>query len=59
MAAIEFTNYGLIWWDQVQKERRRIGDEPVETWLEMKALMRKDVPSHYHRELHNKLQRLT
>ena len=60
VAALEFSDYALIWWDQVQKERERNRDYPVDTWEEMKALMRRRfVPSWYHRELHNKLQRLT
>ncbi|XP_074560130.1 uncharacterized protein LOC141816203 [Curcuma longa] len=59
VAALEFTDYALIWWDQMQKERRRYGEHPINTWDEMKTLMRRRfVPSHYHRELHNKLQRL-
>src|SRR5215470_880857 len=32
----------------------------IETWEELKRVLRRRyVPSHYHRELHNKLQRLT
>lgn len=39
--------------------RRRAGEDPIETWAEMKAVMRKRyVPSHYYRELHQKLQRM-
>ena len=39
--------------------RRRDGERPVETWEEMKAVMRKRfVPRHYYRDLHNKLQYL-
>ena len=60
VAALEFSNYALIWWNQVQKERERNREYPVDTWEEMKSLMRRRfVPSWYHRELHNKLQRLT
>ncbi|XP_056864141.1 uncharacterized protein LOC130511252 [Raphanus sativus] len=33
---------------------------PVDTWKEMKSLMRKRfVPNHYHRDLHQRLRRLT
>ena len=40
--------------------KRRNGEFPIETWAEMKALMRKRfVPSHYHRDLHQKLRKLT
>lgn len=60
VAAMEFTDYALIWWDQLQKERVRCEEPMVDTWVEMKRLMRKRfVPSYYHRDLHNKLQRLT
>ena len=60
MAAHEFSDYALIWWDQVEKERERNRDYPIDTREEMKSLMRRRfVPSCYHRELHNKLQRIT
>lgn len=60
LAAIEFTDYAIIWWDQLLKERRRNRERTVETWEEMKAIMRRRfIPSYYHRELYNKLQRLT
>jgi len=60
VAAMEFTDYALIWWNQLQKERARYGDPLVNTWEEMKRLMRRRfVPSHFHRDLYNKLQRLT
>jgi len=59
VAAMEFTDYALIWWNQLQKERARYGDPLVNTWEEMKRVMRRRfVPSHFHRDLHNKLQRL-
>ena len=39
--------------------RKRNHDRPIETWEEMKAIMRKRfVPTHYYRELYNKLQNL-
>jgi len=56
---MEFTDYTLIWGNQLQKERERYGDPLVNTWEEMKRLMRRRfVPFHFHRDLHNKLQRL-
>ena len=40
--------------------RRRNHERPIETWEEMKAIMRRRfVPSHYYRELYQKLQSLT
>ena len=60
LAALEFTDYALVWWDQMQKERVRYGERPIQTWEEMKTIMRRRyIPSYYHRDLHNKLQRLT
>ncbi|XP_033138902.1 uncharacterized protein LOC117131538, partial [Brassica rapa] len=60
IAATEFHDYALSWWDQLVTTRRLNQEYPVETWHEMKALMRKRfVPNHYHRDLHQKLRRLT
>jgi hypothetical protein len=40
--------------------RRRNHERPIETWGELKAFMRQRfVPSHYYRELYQKLQNLT
>ena len=60
LAAIEFTDYALIWWDQLTSSRRCNGEHPISTWNEMKAVMRRRfIPTHYHRELFNRLQNLT
>ena len=60
MAATEFYDYALSWWDQLVTNRRRNGEYPIDTWNEMKAVMRKRfVPSHYHRDLHQRLRKLT
>ncbi len=60
VAALEFTDYALVWWDQNIKDKRRNEEPQVATWEEMKRLMRRRfVPSYFYRELHNKLQRLT
>ena len=59
LAAIEFSDYAIVWWDQLVMNRRRNRERPVETWEEMKIVMRKRfVPSYYYRELYNKLQSL-
>ena len=42
-AITEFTDYVLTWWDQIATNRRRNREPPVETWDEIKALMRKRV----------------
>ena len=59
LAAMEFVDYALLWWDQLLLSRRRTGEGPVTTWAEMKHIMRKRfVPSHYHCELFQTLQTL-
>ncbi|KAG7548172.1 Zinc finger CCHC-type [Arabidopsis suecica] len=59
VAATEFYDYALSWWDQIVTTKRRLGDDPVETWNQLKAIMRRRfVPSHYHRELHQRLRNL-
>ncbi|KAJ0963098.1 hypothetical protein J5N97_028220 [Dioscorea zingiberensis] len=59
LAAIEFTDYAIVWWDQLCVNRRRSGDLPIETWDDMKRVMRRRfVPSHYYRDLYLKLQGL-
>ncbi|KAH9792628.1 Endonuclease [Citrus sinensis] len=60
LAAVEFTDFAIIWWDQLVLSRRRNRERPINTWEEMKAIMRRRfVPSHYYRELHQRLQSLT
>ena len=41
LTVIEFTNYAIIWWDQLVMNRRRNYERPIETWEEMKATMRR------------------
>ncbi|XP_012466460.1 uncharacterized protein LOC105785071 [Gossypium raimondii] len=60
LAAIEFSDYAMIWWDQFVMSQRQNGERPITTWAEMKAVMRRRfIPSYYHRELYQKLQNLT
>ncbi|XP_071918798.1 uncharacterized protein [Coffea arabica] len=59
LAVVEFTDYAIVWWEQVVTSRR-CGEPPITTWTELKRLMKKRfVPSHYHRDLYQKLQTLT
>ncbi|KAL4296878.1 hypothetical protein GQ457_12G012340 [Hibiscus cannabinus] len=59
LAVMEFIDYALLWWDQLLISRRRTGEGPVRDWAEMKRIMhRRFVPSHYHRDLFQKLQGL-
>ena len=53
LAIIEFTDYAIIWWDQLVMNRRRNHERLIETWKEMKATtMRRFIPSHYYRDLY-------
>ena len=59
LAIIEFSNYAIVWWDQLVLNKRRNREPLVETWEEMKRVMRKRfVLTYYYRELYNKLQNL-
>ena len=40
LVIIEFTEYILIWWDQIVI-RRRNGEQLVQTWGEIKVLIRR------------------
>ena len=59
LAAIEFSNYSIVWWDQLVLNKRRNREPMVETKEEMKSVMRKQfAPTYYYRELYNKLKNL-
>ncbi len=60
LAAVEFKDYALVWWDQLLVRRRRHGLRGVTTWAEMKEILRERfVPPHYGREVKLRLQQLT
>ena len=40
-AVIEFTDYVIIWWDQLVTNRRRYRERPISTWDELKTAMRR------------------
>ena len=59
LVVIEFTDYALIWWDQNVISRRMSGERLVESWKEMKVLMRRRfVPNRYYKDLYMKLKGL-
>uniref|UniRef100_A0A2N9ENF8 Retrotransposon gag domain-containing protein n=2 Tax=Fagus sylvatica TaxID=28930 RepID=A0A2N9ENF8_FAGSY len=39
LAVIEFTDYAIIWWDQLVMNRRRNHERAIETWEEMRAII--------------------
>ncbi|XP_027120499.2 uncharacterized protein [Coffea arabica] len=60
LAAIEFTDYTAVWWDQLGIKQRRNKEPAIRTWDNLKRIMRKRfIPGYYHRDLHHKLQTLT
>ena len=59
LAVAEFCDYAIIWWTSLKSEWRRNYEEPIETWEELKTLMRKRyIPKHYSRVLKQKLYTL-
>ncbi|KAF7832500.1 hypothetical protein G2W53_014833 [Senna tora] len=66
LAAVAFTEYAIVWWDQLIVSRRRnferpidSFERPIDSWEDMKSVLRRRfVPSHYYRDLHMKLQNL-
>ena len=59
LAASEFKGYATFWWDQLRATRRGKGQRPIPSWTTLKDVMRtRFVPSHYMRDLHNRLARL-
>ena len=59
LASVEFSGYALTWWNQVQENQRVLGCDHINTWAEMKRVMRRRfVPSSYQRDLRNRLQTL-
>lgn len=59
LASVEFSGYALTWWNQIQENQLVLGHDHINTWAEMKRVMRRRfVPSSYQRDLRNRLQML-
>jgi hypothetical protein len=59
LAVVEFSHYAIIWWNQLVKSRRRNYEDPIETWDDLKKVIRKRfILAHYYRELYQKFQAL-
>ena len=59
LASVEFSGYALTWWNQIQENQLVLGRDHINTWAEMKRVMRRRfVPSNYQRDLRNRLQTL-
>ncbi|XP_010530537.1 PREDICTED: uncharacterized protein LOC104807122 [Tarenaya hassleriana] len=59
LATAKFSEYALAWWSQLGISRRRNGEHAIDTWTELKMIMRRRfVPTTYHRDIHQRLSRL-
>ncbi|CAN0843653.1 hypothetical protein LINGRAHAP2_LOCUS3971 [Linum grandiflorum] len=59
LASLEFSDYAMVWWDQLCTKRRRNRQRPIETWEAMRGIMRdRFVPSYHQRKMHQTLQLL-
>jgi hypothetical protein len=59
MAALEFDDYALIWWEQLLSDIENSGQGDVRSWAEMKREMRgRFVPKYYRRDFFDKLHNL-
>jgi hypothetical protein len=60
LVVIAFIDYTIIWLDRLVTNCRRNYERQVDTWEKMKSLIRRRfVPSHYYRELYQRLQSLS
>jgi len=52
LAIAEFSDYGLVWWNKNQREMIREEEREIDTWTEMRRVMRKRyVPTSYNRTM--------
>ncbi|KAH6817984.1 hypothetical protein C2S51_001587 [Perilla frutescens var. frutescens] len=59
LASLEFRGCAASWWEFQQTCRRRERHPPIDTWREMKDVMRgRFLPIHYERELEKKLNKI-
>ncbi|WVZ13820.1 hypothetical protein V8G54_011386 [Vigna mungo] len=59
LATLSFQGYAMYWWTAIVEERRRHQNPPIRYWNDLiTALRMRHIPSYYHRELMDKLQRL-
>jgi hypothetical protein len=54
LAMVEFIDYAISWWNQLVIYRRCNEERIIETWEEMKVIMRKRfIHIHYYGEIYN------
>ena len=60
LAAATFSDYALVWWKKNQREIKREEGREIDTWTEMRRVMRKRyVPTSYSKTMRQKPQRLS
>ena len=60
LAVAELSDYTLVWWNKNQREMMREEGREIDTWIEMRRVMRKRyVSTSYNITLRQKLQRLS
>jgi len=60
LAAATFSDFALVWLKKNQREMKREEGQEIDTWIEMRKVMRKRyVPTSYSRTMRQKLQRLS
>jgi len=59
LATLSFQGNAMYWWTSLERDRRLHREPPIEYWNDFRgALRHRHIPSYYHRELMDKLQRL-
>ncbi len=59
LATIHFTDFALSWWREERDERERDHDEPIDTWEELKQVMRsRFIPIDHEQQLLLRIERL-
>ena len=58
LASLEFEGHALVWWNQVRIDFERMKMPLINTWQNMKRVLREICVILLWRDLHNKLQKL-
>ncbi|XP_068499560.1 uncharacterized protein [Phaseolus vulgaris] len=59
LATLSFQGNAMYWWTSLERDRRLHREPSITYWNDLRgALRRRHIPSYYHRELMDKLQRL-
>ncbi|RDY12848.1 hypothetical protein CR513_02275, partial [Mucuna pruriens] len=48
LVTLKFSDYALVWWNQVLEDIRRVRRDPCESWAKLKRLMRETFVSSYY-----------